>query len=172
MWPSSGAVFCSLSLLLRWPHLVFLFARHEAMSQNENVMSQLFRFPASVDRDPAIEVWMDKHADELGAIARRWFEVMRCGGDDVREVLHDGHPTACVGDAAFAYVNAFKAHVNVGFFRGAEIADPKGLLEGTGKFMRHVKLSAERDVDPAALTKLIQTAYLDMKKRMAAERQV
>ena len=61
---------------------------------------------------------------------------MRNCGDDVREVLHDGHPTACVADAAFAYVNAFKAHVNVGFFRGAEIVDPDGLLEGTGKFMR------------------------------------
>lgn len=112
------------------------------------------RFPKSVERDPAIDLWMHQHADELGAIAQRWFEVMRRCGDDVRELLHDGHPTACVGDAAFAYVNAFKAHVNVGFFRGAEIADPKGLLEGTGKFMRHVKLSPERDVDSTALMKL------------------
>lgn len=123
------------------------------------------RFPTSVERDPEIEVWMHEHADELGAIARRWYEVMRNCGDDVRELLHDGHPTACVGDAAFAYVNAFKAHVNVGFFRGAEIADPKGLLEGTGKFMRHVKLSPEGEVDAAALTKLIETAYTDMKGR-------
>ena len=132
-------------------------------------MSELFRFPTAVERDPAIEVWMQKHAGELEAIARRWFEVMRGCGDDVRELLHDGHPTACVGDAAFAYVNAFKAHVNVGFFRGAEIADPKGLLEGTGKFMRHVKLSPEADVDTAALTTLIETAYADMKRRLKAE---
>jgi hypothetical protein len=131
--------------------------------------SGLFRFPGAVERDPASESWMHKHADEFGATARRWFEVMRGCGDDVCEVLHDGHPTACVGDAAFAYVNAFKAHVNVGFFRGAEIADPKGLLEGTGKFMRHVKLSPERAVDTAALTKLIQTAYADMKRRLKAE---
>jgi hypothetical protein len=34
----------------------------------------------------------------------------------------------------------FTAHVNVGFFRGAELSDPNGLLQGTGKFMRHVKL--------------------------------
>ena len=108
---------------------------------------------------------MHEHANELGAIARRWFEVMRNCGDDVRELLHDGHPTACVGDAAFAYVNAFKAHVNVGFFRGAEIADPKALLEGTGKFMRHVKLSPERDLEAVALTRLIETAYVDMKAR-------
>jgi len=132
-------------------------------------MSELFRFSSAVERDPAIDVWMHEHAGELGTIARRWFEVMRSCGDDVRELLHDGHPTACVGDAAFAYVNAFKAHVNVGFFRGAEIADPKGLLEGTGKFMRHVKLSPEADVDTAALTTLIETAYADMKRRLKAE---
>jgi hypothetical protein len=131
-------------------------------------MSPLLRFPTSVERDPAIDLWMHEHPGELGAIARRWFEVMRGCGDDVRELLHDGHPTACVGDAAFAYVNAFKAHVNVGFFRGAEIADPKGLLEGTGKFMRHVKLGPGRDVDAAALTKLIETAYTDMKGRLKA----
>ena len=129
-------------------------------------MSQLLRFPSSVKRDPTIEVWMDEHSGELGAIARRWFAVMRACGDDVRELLHDGHPTACVGDAAFAYVNAFKAHVNVGFFRGAEIADPEHLLEGTGKFMRHVKLRPESHVDAAALRKLIETAYADMRQRL------
>jgi len=132
-------------------------------------MSQLLRFPSSVKRDPAIEVWMHEHLGELGTIAQRWFEVMRDCGDDVRELLHDGHPTACVGDAALAYVNAFKAHVTVGFFRGAEIADPEALLEGTGKFMRHVKLRPEHDVDAKALTKLIETAYTDMKERLKAE---
>jgi hypothetical protein len=132
-------------------------------------MSRLMRFPTSVERDPAVDVWMHEHSDELGAIAQRWFQVMRACGDDIRELLHDGHPTVCVRDAAFAYVNAFKAHVNVGFFRGAEIADPKGLLEGTGRFMRHVKLSPERDVDTAALMTLIETAYTDMKGRLNAE---
>ena len=132
-------------------------------------MSQLFRFPSAIRRDPAIDSWMRDHDGALGAIAKCWFEVMRDCGDDVRELLHDGHPTACVGDAAFAYVNAFKAHVNVGFFRGAEIADPDGLLEGTGKFMRHVKLMPDRTVNASALTKLIKTAYIDMKQRLQAE---
>lgn len=109
---------------------------------------------------------MREHAGESGALAHRWFEVMRDCGDDVGEILHDGHPTACIEDAAFGYVNAFRAHVNVGFFRGAELADPEGLLEGTGKFMRHVKLRPARDIDDAALTKLIETAYADMKRRL------
>jgi hypothetical protein len=124
------------------------------------------RFPGSVKRDPAIAAWMREHPGELRAIAQRWFTIMRACGADVRELMHDDQPTACVGDAAFAYVDAFTAHVNVGFFRGAEIADPAGLLEGTGKFMRHVKLRPGRDVDAAALMKLIETAYTDMKRRL------
>ena len=132
-------------------------------------MTQMMRFPGSIKRDPAVDAWMHRHSGELGVIARRWFEVMRVCGDDVRELLHDGHPTACVDDAAFGYVNVFKAHVNVGFFRGAEIADPDGMLEGNGKFMRHVKLRPEHDVDATALRKLIKTAYTDMKRRVKAE---
>ena len=129
-------------------------------------MDRLMRFPSSLRRDPAIDIWMHQRSGQLGAIAQRWFEVMRGCGADVRELLHDGHPTACVDDAAFAYVNAFRAHVNVGFFRGAEIADPAGLLEGTGKFMRHVKLRPDCDVNATALMKLIETAYTDMKGRL------
>ena len=129
----------------------------------------LMRFPSSVKRDPAIETWMNQQPGELAVIAKRWFETMRRCGDDVRELLHDGHPTACVADAAFAYVNAFRAHVNVGFFRGAELTDPAGLLEGTGKFMRHVKLRPGGDLDARALAKLIDAAYSDMRDRLHGE---
>ena len=131
-------------------------------------MNQLMRFPGSVTRDPAIGVWMQKHSGRLGVIAHRWFEVMCACGEDVRELLHDGHPSACLADAAFGYVNVFKAHVNVGFFRGAEIADPYGILESNGKFMRHVKLRPDHDVQAAALRKLIETAYINMKERLNA----
>src|SRR5512145_2426801 len=132
-------------------------------------MSRLMRFPSAVRRDPAVDVWMHAHSGPLGTIARRWFEVMRSCGGDVRELLHDGHPTVCVNGAGFAYVNAFRAHVNVGFFRGAELADPEGLLEGTGRWMRHVKLRPAEDIDATALRGLIRTAYADIKRRLEAE---
>lgn len=129
-------------------------------------MDGLFHFPSAVRRDAAVEAWLAAHPGELGRIARQWFDVMRGCGDDVHELLHDGHPTACAGDAAFGYVNAFTSHVNVGFFKGAELPDPAGLLQGTGKSMRHVKLRPGEPVDETALRTLIAAAHADMRARL------
>ena len=131
--------------------------------------TELLRFNGAVERDPAIDAWMKERAGELGAIAHQWFEVMRNCGDEVRELLHDGCPVACLGDVPFGYVNIFTSHVNVGFFHGAALPDPARLLQGNGKFMRHVKLRPESQVDATALMKLIETAYADMKRRLKAE---
>jgi hypothetical protein len=109
---------------------------------------------------------MKNNSGDLGAIARQWFEVMRNCGDEVREVLHDGCPTACLGDAPFAYVNVFTAHVNLGFFQGAVLPDPARLLEGNGKRMRRVKLRLGAATDSASLRKLIEAAYADIKSRV------
>lgn len=128
--------------------------------------TELLRFNGTVERDPAIEAWMNAHGGELGEIARRWFEVMRHCGDEVRETLHDGCPTACLGDAPFAYVNVFTAHVNVGFFHGAALRDPARLLQGNGRFMRHVKLKPGTPIDDASLSTLIALAYADIKARV------
>ncbi len=126
-------------------------------------MTRVLRFPSAVRRDPAVDAWFASHPAQLGGIAREWFLRMRSCGADVRELLHDGHPTACVGDAAFAYTNAFTAHVNVGFFQGATLADPAGLLQGDGKYMRHVKLPPGRAIDTFALQALVTAAYLGIK---------
>src|SRR5580698_2713897 len=127
---------------------------------------ELLRFNGAVERDPAIDAWMKKHEGELGVIAYRWFEVMRRCGDEVRELLHDGCPVACLGDAPFGYVNVFTSHVNVGFFRGAALPDPAGLLQGAGRFMRHVKLRPGTVTNTAALHGLIEMAFLDIKARV------
>ena len=126
----------------------------------------IFRLSGTVRRDPAITRWFQEQHPDLGAMARQWFAVMRKCGTDVREVLHDDQPTACIDDAAFAYVDAFTAHVNVGFFRGAELEDSGGLLEGAGKYMRHVKLRPGVAVDAAALHDLIEAAYADMRQHV------
>jgi hypothetical protein len=129
-------------------------------------MGGMLWLEGAVKREPAIDVWLDEQPPELGAIARTWFVRMRDRGEDVRELMHDGCPVACVGDFPFGYVNVFRAHVNVGFFLGAELADPMRLLQGTGKRMRHVKVRPDDDFDVAALSALIDGAYADMKSRL------
>jgi hypothetical protein len=128
--------------------------------------TELLRFDGATEHDPAVDAWMKQRAGGLGAIARHWFEVMRNCGDEVRELLHDGCPVACLGDAPFGYVNVFTSHVNVGFFHGAALPDPARLLQGTGKFTRHVKLQAKTATNSAALSRLIVAAYADIKARV------
>lgn len=128
--------------------------------------TDLLRFDGTVERDPAIDAWMKAHAGELGDMAQSWFAVMRKCGDEVRELLHDGCPVACLGDAPFGYVNVFTSHVNVGFFQGAALPDPARLLQGNGRFMRHVKLRPGMAVDAEAIGRLIEAAYSDMKARV------
>jgi hypothetical protein len=128
--------------------------------------TKLLRFNGTFESDPAIDAWMHTHAGELGAIAQAWFEVMRRCGDEVREILHDGCPVACFGDTPFAYVNIFTSHVNVGFFHGATLPDPARLLQGAGKFMRHVKMRPGTATDDASVRRLIEAAYSDIKMRV------
>jgi len=131
-------------------------------------MTAILRFSGGSKRDPTIDEWLNRK-DELTAFARTWFRKMRACGEDVEELIHDGFPTVCVDEAPFAYVSVFKDHTNVGFFYGAFLEDPAGLLEGIGKRMRHVKLRVGRAIDAAALARLIDDAYLDVKARLRAE---
>jgi hypothetical protein len=133
-------------------------------------MNDIFRLSGGTKRDPAVDIWLTNGPIELRSIAREWFVQMRQCGDDVRELMHDGCPVACAEDAPFGYVNTFKRHVNVGFFHGAVLKDPAGLLEGSGKRMRHVKVNPGRELDSAALSDLIDSAYVDIQRRLGSKR--
>lgn len=133
-------------------------------------MRALFRLDDTARRHPAVVRWLEAYPGPIGALAARWLEHARRCGEDVTEVLHDGQPTVCVEGAAFAYVGAFARHAAVGLFQGAELPDPAGLLEGSGRYMRHVKLRPEVALDEAALSALVDAAYLDVKRRLTAER--
>jgi hypothetical protein len=125
----------------------------------------IFRLHGAEKHAAAVDSWLGE-PNELRSIAALWFERMRQCGDDVRELMHDGCPVACIEDAPFGYVNSFKKHVGVGFFYGAELVDAAGLLEGSGKRMRHAKIRPGTPYNAAALRKLIEAAYLDLGKRL------
>jgi hypothetical protein len=128
--------------------------------------SDILRFDGAAKKDPAIGAWLQGLSPELREIAERWFPVMRECGDEVLELFHDNWAVACFGDAPFAYIGAYRAHVNIGFFQGASLPDPQRLLEGSGKYMRHVKLRPGTPVKKTALTALIEAAFWDMKSRV------
>jgi len=129
-----------------------------------------FRLPSAVPHDRQVDDWFEAITDPFRMVVRPWFDRMRGCGSDVRELVHDGCPTACVGDLAFGYVGAFKAHASIGFFNGAALPDPDGLLEGDGKRMRHVKLRPGRGLNEEALGALVIAAY-DAAKQTTAENQ-
>lgn len=128
-------------------------------------MDELFRFPGVRRRDPAVEAWFAR-GDPLRGVVQRWRERLYACGDDVGALIHDGRPTFCAEDAAFAYVDAYVAHANIGFFFGAFLHDPAGLLQGSGRRMRHVKLLPTRMPDEAALAALIRASYADIRQRL------
>ncbi len=61
-------------------------------------------------------------------------------------------------DGPFAYVKAFSKAVNLGFWRGVDLDDPGGLLEGTGDRMRHVRISSPHDVDKSRFAAWVKEA--------------
>jgi hypothetical protein len=133
-------------------------------------MSELWTFSGAVRSDPEVEAWFSDTDLILRQRVRPWFQTLKACGDDTRELLHDGHPTACAGQVAFAYVDAFSAHASIGFFFGADLDDPARLLEGSGKRMRHVKLKWGQPVNEPALSTLITQAYDDIRRRLNEER--
>ena len=86
----------------------------------------------------------------------------------VRQIINQAAPEAdeaikwaqpvYSSNGPFAYIKAFKNSVNFGFWRGVDLKDPKGLLEGSGDKMRHVKLSSTDQIDQAAFSDLINQA--------------
>src|SRR5215475_9018107 len=78
-----------------------IYLTYSAQEGEARAMDAMLRFSGAGKRDPVIEEWLNK-TDALTAIARTWFKRMRACGDDVLELMHDGHPVACVEDAPFA----------------------------------------------------------------------
>jgi len=132
-------------------------------------MSKCLRFHGATRDRTVIDGWFATRDPALVAIAREWFAEMRACGPDVTELVHDGYPTACVEDAAFGYVGVFAAHVNIGFFQGASLRDPAGLLQGDGRFMRRVRARPHARPDVDAPRALVRAAYDDIKARLASE---
>ena len=108
-----------------------------------------------------VEKLMAEHDPDIQAIERRVRQAILAAMPDAREVVDWGNHLLAysVGermrDLAFAII-AHKAHVNLQLADGVDLADPDGLVEGTGKRIRHVKCRSVEDCDRPALRRLIE----------------
>jgi hypothetical protein len=123
---------------------------------------------------------MNERSGELAAIARQLFEEMRNCGDEVRELLQECCTMAvrphvwwvaaksgrCAQSAMSMYSNRTQTWDSSKFFHCPSLADPARLLQGNGRFMRHVKLKPETAASTSALTSLIEAACADIKARV------
>lgn len=129
-------------------------------------MEKLLLYTSKDLQDLTMEEWLKTKAPALQPIAKKWFAEIKNCGEDVEAIFHDGYPIGCVNQAPFAYVNAFTAHVNVGFFYGADLQNQSGMLEGSGKRMRHIKIKPDIVYDEREIVCLMRTAYIDIKRRL------
>lgn len=92
------------------------------------------------------------------AVALR--EVVRASAPGLEAIVNDGMP--CYVEPGkrrtVVYISAAKDRVNLGFCDGVDLHDPKGLLEGTGKRLRHVKVRSTAAARDPALAALVRDA--------------
>lgn len=110
------------------------------------------------------EALIDGIAPQLVTIAKKLRALVHSVDKETVETvrLGDNAITFGVGERKMldgcAYVMPLREYVNFGFYQGALLKDPKGLLEGTGKGLRHVKIRSVKDAANPALKTLLKQA--------------
>lgn len=108
---------------------------------------------------------MDRVLSELEtsqrAIARALRAFLLREAPELREVVKWGVP-AYLGQHLVCSIASHTDHTNLEFYRGASLKDPKAMLEGTGKSLRHVKFHAPGDIKrPGLKALLLEAVALD-----------
>ncbi len=118
----------------------------------------------SVEDKGTFEQIMQKTSADMQIIARALRALVAAVYPGVTEVPWQQQGLAGYGvgpkkmSEHFCYIAPQKRHVNFGFYYGADLEDPAGLLEGTGKSLRHVKIRTPADVKNPALKKLLEAS--------------
>jgi hypothetical protein len=105
-------------------------------------------------------------------IARRLREIIVDIDPDLVEVVRLGDRAATFGigprkmSEGYAYILPHGKWVNLGFYQGATLPDPTGIMEGTGARMRHVKVRSVEDAGRAAIRSLLKQALSERKRAL------
>jgi uncharacterized protein YdeI (YjbR/CyaY-like superfamily) len=113
--------------------------------------------------NPTVEEWLEKFSPKQQSITRELIDVVRRNMPGVHEFIYHDAAGYSVNDSPFdriCYIAPQKqGYVNLGFFFGAGLSDPKKLLVGEGKRLRHVKIWSVKEARNPALAKLIAAAW-------------
>ena len=109
---------------------------------------------------------------EIEQIARSLRTLILDLDADAVEVVRLGDHAASFGlgpkkmSEAYAYIMPKATYVNLGFYNGAALVDPAGLIEGTGKRLRHVKVHSIEEVGKPSLRRLIAAARAERRQAL------
>ena len=113
-------------------------------------------------------------AEELRPVVLQLREVVLAVDPQAVEVVRLGDRAATYGvgprkmKEGYAYILPHKQWVNLGFYQGATLPDPAGLLEGTGKKLRHVKVRTVAAAEEPALRDLLAAALAERQKALSS----
>lgn len=138
-----------------------------AKAADEPKPIRTIRHSNAVPRDPAVDAYVESRRGPLGETIARLVRAVRAAVPAHDEVVVHGAPWFCVQGEPFCYVVGYSKHVNLGFCEGVLLDDPDGLLEGTGKQMRHVKLSPSREFPGEKLARLVSQSARRVRARQS-----
>jgi hypothetical protein len=105
-----------------------------------------------------IDGYIETFEDWRGDAIRRIRELVDEAAPDAESAIKWAQPVWLSGGGPFAYVKAFPRSVNIGFWRGAQLDDPDGLLQGEGDRMKHVPIRSVDDVPAEAIGRFVRQA--------------
>jgi hypothetical protein len=105
-----------------------------------------------------IDLYVDAKPGELRDVAEKLRKLVNKTVKGTKESVNSWKIPTFESNGPMCFFMVGKYHVTFGFLRGTSLPDPAGLLEGTGKSLRHVKLRTAEDVSAPALKKLIEAA--------------
>ncbi len=108
------------------------------------------------DMSPLIDEYVESLMDWKKDVAEELREVISTASRELTEEVKWGWPCYTAGGKCICGFMAMKETVNFVLYQGANLNDPSGLIEGTGKSMRHVKLRSLRDIRQPAFAKFIK----------------
>jgi hypothetical protein len=118
---------------------------------------------------PTVEQFLSTYPADVQELALKARELVQEIVPDVREQVYEAYKTIGYGsvtkkDAMFCYIAPLKDRINLGFYRGVVLPDANGLLEGTGKLLRHVKVHSMAELEQPALRQLITDAVAELER--------